>query len=174
MRRSIRWTLKIKHSGAGRPIPKFVAILTCRKYVHFVALTMYVKYIPQNKIVAFIARYLLVSACRFKRQISDKPQCAVLGIQTKPQYIVQYTKNSPVFGAEIKYRAVEIYSFSKYTLTPRAFRERTVSRHSVVLRANLDMDFTSILSISPRSQSRSMRLKSSRFSIEVPVMPSSA
>ena len=69
---------------------------------------------------------------------------------------------------------VSMPSFSKYTLTPRAFRERTVSRHSVVLRANLDMDFTSILSMSPRSQSRSIRLKSSRFSIEVPVMPSSA
>ena len=34
-----------------------------------------------------IIHYLSVSACRFKRQISDKPQCAGSEAPTRPQYI---------------------------------------------------------------------------------------
>lgn len=63
--------------------------------------------------MSLIFRYRLVSHCRFKRQISDKTRCAGSEAPTKPQYIEQYAKNSPVFGVEIKYRAVSIYSFSK-------------------------------------------------------------
>ena len=72
--------------------------------------------------------YLLVSGCRFKRQISDKPQCTVSGIQAKPQYIEQYTKNSPVFGVKIKYRAVSIYSFSERKRTEKKEKETPLQR----------------------------------------------
>ena len=69
--------------------------------------------------MAFIFQYRSIPPCRFKRQISDKPQCEGSEAPTKPQYIERYAKNSPVFGVEIKYRAVEIYSFAESTITEK-------------------------------------------------------
>ena len=106
--------------------------------------------------------YLPVSACRFKRQISDKPQSTVSRKPAKPQNIVQYAKNSPVFGVKIKCRAVLIYSFSKYTSTPAALSFRTVVRVSTVFRANRLTDFVRIRSIFPSRASCTMRLNRKR------------
>ena len=72
-------------------------------------------------LLSLIICYLVVAYCRFKRQISDKTQYTVSGYLEKPQHIEQYTKNSPVFGVEIKYRAVSIYSFSKTLLIASSF-----------------------------------------------------
>lgn len=63
-------------------------------------------------LLSLIKCYFVV-ACRFKRQISVKPQCAGSEAPTKPQY----TRICSVFGVKIKYRAVSIYSFSKNTHT---------------------------------------------------------
>jgi hypothetical protein len=56
--------------------------------------------------LSLIIYYLSISLCRFKRQISDKPQVAVLQGYKKTQDIVKQQKKSPVFGITIKYRAV--------------------------------------------------------------------
>ena len=117
---------------------------------------------------------LLVLFCRFKRQISDKPQCEGSEAPTKPQYIEQYAKNSPVFGVEIKYRAVSIYSFSKNTAMFSAFSFLVYLRQSRVLRENRLMDLVMTMSIFPASQSAIMRLNSSRLRVFVPDIPSSA
>ena len=53
----------------------------------------------------------------FRVYLSDKTEYTVSGFPTKPQYIEQYTKKSPVFGIKIKYRAVEIYSYAKNLTT---------------------------------------------------------
>ena len=63
---------------------------------------------------------------------------------------------------------------SKHTPTLRALSSRTDSRHSLAFRANREQDFTRILSTRPRRQSARSLWKSSRFSVEVPVMPLSA
>ena len=69
---------------------------------------------------------------------------------------------------------VSIFSFSNWTDTPSRDSSRRDARQSRVLRANRDMDLTSTLSIFPFRQSVSSRLRSSRLSIRVPVIPSSA
>ena len=69
---------------------------------------------------------------------------------------------------------VSIFSFSNRTLTPMVDNSRRADRQSLVFRAKRDTDFTRMRSILPFRQSRIMRLKSSRWSIRVPVSPSSA
>jgi hypothetical protein len=54
---------------------------------------------------------------------------------------------------------------------PRDFNSRIASRHSVVFRANREIDLQSTRSINPLRQSESIRWKSSRFSADVPVIP---
>ena len=63
---------------------------------------------------------------------------------------------------------------SKYTLTSICSSARSAVSISSVFRAKRDMDFTMMRSIRPFLQSRSIRRKSSRFSMLVPVIPSSA
>ena len=63
---------------------------------------------------------------------------------------------------------------SNWTLTPSSFSSRTAARQSFVFLAKREIDLTRIRSILPFRQSRIIRWKSSRFSTDVPVMPSSA
>ena len=83
-------------------------------------------------LLSLIICYLVVAYCRFKRQISDKTQYTVSGYLEKPQHIEQYTKNSPVFGVEIKYRAVSIYSFSEENTAGRLSDERMQTQPDLV------------------------------------------
>ncbi len=61
-----------------------------------------------------------------------------------------------------------------YTVTPMSLSIRRVARSSSVFRANRETDLHMILSILPFLQSRIRRFSSSRFSMLVPVIPSSA
>ena len=63
---------------------------------------------------------------------------------------------------------------SKYTLTSISSSARSAVSISSVLRAKRDIDLTMMRSIRPCLQSSSIRRKSSRFSMLVPVTPSSA
>ena len=56
----------------------------------------------------------------------------------------------------------------------RSFKCRTVSRRSTVFLANREMLFVRMMSILPASQSASIRLNSSRFTVLVPEIKSSA
>ena len=69
---------------------------------------------------------------------------------------------------------VLIFSFSKITAMPLAFRVRITLRQSTVFRANLDADLVRIMSMRPRLQAAIMRLNSARFFMLVPLRPSSA
>ena len=88
-----------------------------QKTVKCFALTATAARAIHNLCLSLTFCYRLVSHCRFKRQISNKTQYTVSGYPEKPQHIEQYAKNSPVFGVEIKYRAVSIYSFSESSPT---------------------------------------------------------
>ena len=67
-----------------------------------------------------------------------------------------------------------IFSFSNLTSIPLALRSLTVFKRSTVFLANLEMDFVRMMSIFPFSQSASIRLNSSRFTVFVPEIKSSA
>ena len=70
--------------------------------------------------------------------------------------------------------AVSMPCSSNRTLTPSSLSSRTAARQSFVFRAKREIDLTRMRSIFPLRQSAIMRLKSSRLSTEVPVMPESA
>ena len=70
--------------------------------------------------------------------------------------------------------AVSMPCSSKQTPIPRSLSSRTAIRLSLVFRANRAVDFVRTLSMRPLRQSFRSRWKSSRFSAEVPVIPSSA
>ena len=65
-------------------------------------------------------------------------------------------------------------SFSNRASTPKSFKCRTVSRRSTVFLANREMLFVRMMSILPASQSASIRLNSSRLTVLVPEIKSSA
>ena len=70
--------------------------------------------------------------------------------------------------------SVSIFSFSNWTVTPRDISSRREARQSFVFREKRERDFTRTLSILPFRQSESIRLKSSRLSVFVPLTASSA
>ena len=67
-----------------------------------------------------------------------------------------------------------IFSFSNRTSMSFAFRCLTVSNRSTVFLANRLMDLVRMMSIFPSSQSTSIRLNSSRLTVFVPEIKSSA
>ena len=69
---------------------------------------------------------------------------------------------------------VLMFSFSKYTPMPFAFRSRTVSRQSTVFLAKRERDLVMMRSMCPRLQAVIILLNCVRFFRLVPEMPSSA
>jgi len=66
-----------------------------------------------------------------------------------------------------------MFSFSKYTPMPFAFRSRTVSRQSTVFLAKRERDLVMMRSMCPRLQAVIILLNCVRFFRLVPEMPSS-